>query len=139
MSDRFKIPITGCPEISFYTKHDLLLAKGYNRIVIGGRGPYIEFSTFQIVMDNIYIPNHAKHKLQESLSYYHEYRSKDQSYVKLYFQRIGVSYADYKVGKWYIDPMCLKTNEHDSLLLPLYIENPTKEELPIKSTLFDVL
>ena len=136
MSERFKIPLAGDPNICFYTKRGLLLAKGYSRIVIGGRGPYIEFEPENIMMDNIYVPDHAKHKLENSLTYYHEYRSKDDSYVKLYFQRMEVSYADYKIGKWYVDPMVLKTDEFDNLLLPLYQElgSPVSE---IKPTLFD--
>ena len=138
MSERFRIPLNGDANICFYTKLGLLLAKGYNRIVIGGRGPYIEFESSHIIMDNIFVPDHAKHKLENSLTYYHEYRSLDKSCVKLYFQKMEVSYADYIIGKWYIDPMCLKTDEYNDLLLPLYSEE-TKESSVKPPTLFDDL
>jgi len=90
-AERLTIPIVGTPNMSFYSISGTLLAKGYVRIVIGGRGPYIEFSDDQIVKNNIYMPKHCEHKMQNSLSWYWEYRSKDKSYVKLYYQKLGVS------------------------------------------------
>jgi hypothetical protein len=138
MAERFKIPIDGDSGINFYTKVGTLLASGYIRIVIGGRGPYIEFESGQIVHKNIYIPSDVEYKLRNDFSYYHEYRSRDESYVKLYYQRMEVSYADYKVGKWYIDPLCLKTDKYDDLLFPMY-EDIIEKTLEEKETLFDVL
>ena len=141
--ERFKIPLDGNPDMEFFTKEGLLLAKGYVRIVIGGRGPYIEFKSSQIVHENIHVPMHAEYKLENSFSYYHEYRSKDKCNVKLYDQKIGVSYADYKVGMWYIDPARLKTEEFDDLILPLYEELPSeplpKPLQPPQPNLFDSL
>ena len=129
--------------MEFFTKEGLLLAKGYERIVIGGRGPYIEFSPHQIQHDNIYVPKHAEHKLEMSLTYYHEYRSKDSCFVKLYDQKIGVSYADYQVGMWYIDPAKVKTEEFDDLMLPLYTEPHSEPSpkpcVPPQPNLFDSL
>jgi len=135
MVERFRIPIDGDDSVQFYTRGGLLLARGYSRIVIGGRGPYIEFSDDQIVKGNIYVPKHAEHKLGSSLVYYHEYRSRDDCYVKLYYQCMEVSYADYVVGKWYIDPLVVKTQDIDNLLLPLYVEDG--ESGGVKGTLFD--
>jgi len=136
--ERFQISLDGDPDISFYTKSGLLIAKGYERIVIGGRGPYIEFSKSQIQHVNIFIPDHARHKLENEFSYYHEYRSKDKSYVKLYYQKACVSYADYKIGMWYIDPSLLKTEQFEELLLPLYPDPEVKTEKKEK-TLFEVI
>lgn len=137
--ERFKIPLDGDSNIEFFTKGGLLLAKGYERIVIGARGPYIEFTSEQIVHDNIFIPKHAEHKLENSLSYYYEYRSKDECRVKLYDQKIGVQYADYKPGLWYIDPYCLKTRDFDELILPLYPDplDFVEPENTKEGTLFD--
>ena len=132
--ERFKIPLNGDSSIKFYTKNGLLLANGYTRIVIGGRGAYIEFSPDSIVYDNICVPKHAEHKLTMSLTYYHEYRSLDDCFVKLYSQKMKVSYADYEVGMWYISPTDLKTPEFNDLLLPLYYEPEIKTET--KESLF---
>jgi len=133
--ERFRIPITGNAKIKLYTKCGTLIASGYERIVIGGRGPYMEFNTGQIDHSIIYVPQFAQHKLDMSLTYYHEYRTRDSCNVKIYYQKMAVQYADYKVGKWYIDPLLLKTDEFEELLGPLY-EEPLAEK---KNTLFDII
>ena len=140
--ERFQIPLDGDPNINFYTKSGLLLAKGYVRIVIGGRGPYIEFSTDQIQHENIFVPDHAKYKLEDELAYYHEYRSKDDTFTKLYYQKGRVSYADYKIEMWYIDPDILITDDFKELMLPLYVEDKKEnkeENKEDKPNLFDLL
>lgn len=120
--ERILVPIDGSEDISFYTKGGLLLAKGYVRVVIGGRGPYIEFLDTQIIKDNIYVPKHAEYKLQRMMPYYWEYRSKDKCFVKLYYQKMLVQYADYKIDYWYISPFDLKTDKLENLVLPLYAD-----------------
>lgn len=136
-AERLRIPLTGNSETKFYTLKGLILATGYSRVVIGGRGPYVEFETEHIRKDNLYIPKHAEHKLSQSVCYYHEYRSKDECYVKAYYQQMGVSYADYVIGKWYIDPEKLKTDDLDGLLLPPYPDSvPVEDKRPV--TIFDV-
>jgi len=137
--ERMALPLDGNPDILFYTKGKQLLASGYERIVLGGRGPYIEFTSDQICHDNIYIPDKARHKLTNDMSYYHEYRSKDKHYVKLYYQRIEVMYADYKVGLWYVSPSDLVTEELEELVLPIYADPAPPEPEDSGPTLFDVL
>lgn len=51
-------------EIVFYTKNGLEVAKGYERIVIGDRGPYIEFFEGMIIKNNIYIPDDQKWRIK---------------------------------------------------------------------------
>lgn len=135
LEERFTIPITGNYKIKFYTKCGTLLATGYDRIVIGGRGPYIEFNTAQLDHTILYVPKFAQHKLDMSLTYYHEYRTRDTCNIKVYHQKMEVSYADYKIGKWYIDPQLLKTDQFENILLPLYGEE-IKEE---KENIFDIV
>ena len=53
---RLKIPIFGNDDFDFFTQMGFHLAHGYNRIVIGGRGPYVEFETFHMQSENISIP-----------------------------------------------------------------------------------
>jgi len=140
MREKFAIPVDGDPEIKFYTPEKLHLATGYIRIVIGGRGPYVEFAPEQINYDNIYIPDHARHKIDNNLSYYHEYRSNDACFVKLYQQKLRVSYADYKAGMWYVSPFSLITDEFDDLLLPSYVEKEVDDSNgSADSSLFDVI
>jgi len=104
----FVISDIGNNYTEFYSHSGLILAKGYKRIVYGNRGPYIEFEDKYIKFDNIYIPNNANWRLNSNKSFYIEYRSKCESFVKIYFQKKLVSYANYKIGKYYISPYELK-------------------------------
>ena len=117
---RLRIPLVGNNDTKFYTQDGLLVATGYSRVVIGGRGPYIEFDDEHIVKSSFHVPKHAEYKLHQTFTYYYEYRSNDKCFVKAYYQQMGVSYANYKIGKWYIDPDKLKTDTMDNLLLPPY-------------------
>lgn len=114
--ERLRISITGDNDTLFYTKEDLLVAKGYERIVIGGRGPYIEFTESQIVTENLLIPNDQQYRLKSDKVYYIEFRSMDESYVKVYYQLKEVDYADYKVGMLYISPFELKTDKLNEII-----------------------
>lgn len=104
---RLKIPLEGRDKVNLYSKSGTLLASGYTRVVIGKRGPYVEFSEPQIQLQNFQIPIEEEYRVGNGVSYYIEYRSKDPSYVKLYFQKRTVAYADYKIGRYYISPFDL--------------------------------
>jgi len=105
----FHISIKGNQYQEFYTKSGFLVAKGYKRIVIGNRGPYIEFTPEQIILENIFIPEEQKKRVSEDIWYYIEYRTKRDN-VKIYLQKKTVAYADYRVGLYYISPSDLQTS-----------------------------
>ena len=115
--DRIKISLKQ-NDVKLYTQSGLLVANGYERIVIGDRGPYIEVSTDNIVKDAIKIPKGLEHRLVSDC-YYVEYRSIDESNIKVYHQKKTVWYADYLIGLYYISPFDLKTDEMDELVKPL--------------------
>lgn len=77
---------------------------GYERVVHGKRGSYVEFTTEQLVEYQIWVPPGARWRLkpQYDYVYYHEWRSRCQCNTKIYYQRKTVKYADYKVGLWYV-------------------------------------
>lgn len=131
-SERLTIPIDGGLDV-FATKGGLVVAKGYVRVVIGGRGPYIEFSDSQIVHGSIHVPEAQRHRIGNDMYFYDEYRSNDSCNVKLYRQKNTVSYADYQPAMWYISPELLVTKDNDCLLLPAYADDC------IANTLFDFL
>ena len=116
-SERLKIPLAGDRETKFTTNSGLVVATGYNRIVIGKRGPYIEFNEEHMVKDSLVVPDKELYRLQgdyNKLVYYIEYRTKEdnallssKSNVKVYFQTKTVDYADYVVDKYYISPFDL--------------------------------
>jgi hypothetical protein len=97
-------------KIKFYTETGLLVSNGCVRVVSGGRGQYIEFNNDNIVLYNFHIPKDKKYKLNSPFVYYHEFRSNDNANIKLYHQIKTVSYADYKIGSWYISPKLLYTD-----------------------------
>lgn len=106
---RLKIPIIPgkgyTPE--FRTKDGLLIAVGYTRIVIGERGPYIEFEETNIRKDHYRMPTAMEWRKELRKAYYLEYRTICSSNVKIYKQKRRVLYADYKIGSYYISPFDL--------------------------------
>ncbi len=86
---------------NLYTSSDLLIARGYDRVSVGERGPYVEFNHDQIVHDNMR-RMHAAH------FYFDEYRSNCPADVMIYMQRMTVAHTDYVVGKYYISPFDLR-------------------------------
>lgn len=96
--ERLKVPINGDKSICFYcSKCGLLLANGFKRVVIGARGPYVEFEDQNIVLENFETP-------PQQHVYFTELNSRCDEKVFLYHQRQIVSYADYRVGRYYIAP-----------------------------------
>ena len=103
---RLSIPIIREEQIDFETKSGLLVANDYIRIVLGDRGPYIEFDESHIVRENIYIPKEEQWRTTSNTAYYNEWRTTSDN-VKIYEQKRVVDYADYKIGLWYISPFDL--------------------------------
>jgi hypothetical protein len=96
---RVLIPHEGHPSMSLCNASGTLVAEGYVRVVFGGRGPYVEFSTVQIRRKNMrWIPGHL---------YFYEYRTNDGANTMVYRQRRTIGYADYRVGLWYVSPFDL--------------------------------
>jgi hypothetical protein len=108
--DRLRVPIEGNDHTRFETSTGLHVATGYTRIVIGGRGPYIEFLPGQLIWENLHIPEEQKHRKGhswEDQTNRVEWRTKDASRVKVYEQNRRVAYADYRIGLLYISPFDL--------------------------------
>ena len=107
----------GSQNYIFYDYNGQVLATGYERIVYGDHSPYIEFTLDQINWDNF-----VHHKIKGPASYYHEHYNQDKT-VMLYHQFKTVEnlanppegkyavnnnrtegYADYRIGRLYLDP-----------------------------------
>lgn len=86
---------------NLYNKNGTLIAKGYNRIVIGDYGAYIEIMPEQIALDNI--KNKWLGKPKRPVKYIWMI-SKDRCQTKIYYQIAKVSYADYVPGRYYVSP-----------------------------------
>lgn len=120
MSYILNISKDGDPKIKLFTKSNTLVSNGYRRICIGKRGPYVEMTEDQVIMSTFFVPKEQLYRFFDKRIYYIEMRSNDVSNVKMYYQLKTVSYADYKIGMFYISPVDLydihgtciiKTNE----------------------------
>lgn len=107
----------GCEDMHFYSKDGLLLATGYTRVVIGKRGPYVEFNKNHIEWGNFLMPESEVYRMTNGVSFYLEYRSKDVSNVMLYLQKRTVAYADYKIGMCYMSPSDLLRDEMQPVII----------------------
>lgn len=108
------ISVEGDNNTSFYNHDGMILATGYDRVVIGDYGAYIEFSESNMHMQNI--EHRWKNKgVGNRLIKYIWMQSKDDLKTKVYFQQAKVPYADYIPGKYYIDPSDLYTDSKDNL------------------------
>ena len=103
--------------MKFYSQGGLYLAFGYLRVVIGKRGPYVEFDHYQIRWENFDVPEAERYRMKNPMVYYNEYRSTDDCYVKLYMQKRTVAYADYIVGHCYISPFDLMREDNQPVII----------------------
>lgn len=92
-----------------YTSTGVEVATGYLRLVVGARGPYLEIPYNRMVLDNCHRENGHDY-------YFHTWRSNDSENLMIYQQLKLVSYADYQVGHFYIDPYKLYTKDGVGLM-----------------------
>lgn len=84
---------------------DIVFAESYQRVVVGGKGPYIEFIAGEIKLPLKVKPGQewrGKGKY-ESCKYFWLCPVGFED-IKVYVQRRRVSYADYQVGSLYVSP-----------------------------------
>ena len=90
---------------TLYTINHTPICKGYDRIVVGDYGAFIEFSEenisteFVIEKGQEYRVNDPKYS--NSVKYIW-LTINDGSHIKIYLQKRTVSYADYKPDKYYV-------------------------------------
>lgn len=105
--------VNGNKNCNIYSKSGTLIATGYNRVVIGDYGAFVEFDKTQVVSQNIKVKAGQEYRYNdEQYSKNVKYfwlTAKDNSDCKIYFQKKTVDYADYKVEMFYISPYEVKT------------------------------
>ena len=104
--------IEGNENFKIYTLSNTLISNGYNRIVIGDYGAFIEFDKNQIIRENIKIKSGQEYRINDpkysnNVKYYW-LTAKDDSDIKIYYQKKIVTYADYKVEMFYVSPYEIK-------------------------------
>jgi hypothetical protein len=111
-ASRLRIPLTGDSTTEFFTSSGMKIAHGYKRVVLGGRGPYVEFSLEQLAVGLL-------REVEEKHHYYVELRSVFPDNVKVYVQVHPVCYADYVPGLCYVSPFELYDFDGVPLITPL--------------------
>jgi hypothetical protein len=126
--DLLKIPIDGA-KIPLFTKYPSYnsIADRYQRVVIGQRGPYVEFTKNQIIDSLLYIPRNQLYRLSDPKVFYIEFRTVEQN-VKVYYQMRSVSYADYLINHFYISPADLFKEDGTCCLLSQLDVSKNSEE-----------
>lgn len=77
---------------------------------MGGRGHCVESLPVHLICGSLHIPQEEKYRTEHPRKgkvFYVDWRTKDQSNVKVYEQSRTVDYADYKVRLFYISPFDL--------------------------------
>lgn len=91
---------------SLFTLNGTKICNKYNGIVIGHYGAFIEIDPSDMVMSNIICKEGEEYRINDpkykNKVKYQWFTINDGSNVKLYYQQREVSYADYKVGMWYV-------------------------------------
>lgn len=116
----------GDDDTVIHTEENMVIAKGYERVVIGDRGPYIELAHRHILLDGIFIPKEQHWRFEPKWRkkvYYFEFRTIDEAYLKVYLQNRCVNYADYKEEFWYVDPFKTKILENGHMEMIIYPKN----------------
>lgn len=85
-----------------------LICEGYERIVIGDYGAFVEISPARVCKDNLCCKRGQEYRMSDERFAanvkYLWLTTKDRSDCKIYLQKKIVSYADYQPGMYYISP-----------------------------------
>ena len=95
-------------DFKIYSLNNTLISNGYNRIVIGDYGAFIEFGKSQVVKSNLKVKSGQEYRINnpkysENVKYYW-LTPNDNSDMKVYYQKKTVSYADYMVDMFFVSP-----------------------------------
>ena len=116
-------------------------SRGY---VCGDYGVFLEIENSQINKNNLKIQPGEEYRIYDDRFKdkvkYIWYTDKENNGIKMYYQKKGVTYADYKVGRWYVSPyevnvVKVRKKEKDVKvsLKPRHMEKP----LVVQSNLFE--
>ena len=118
--------------IPLYSKDGTLIADGYDRIVIGHYGAFLEISPEKMHLDNLKCKPGEEYRINnpryaERIKYAW-LTAKDDSDIKVYDQKRGVTYADYRGGVYYVDPFEVCDEKEREQLNSLVNDQPEIED-----------
>jgi hypothetical protein len=104
--------------LKLYNANKTLICNGYEGVVVGDYGAYIEFTKDQL---NPAIKQKWDGPPKRKVKYIWM-ETKDSINTRVYFQQDTVPYADYKVGMYYVDPREVYSEGADGKPQPTYID-----------------
>ena len=107
-----ELNINGDENYKIFSKGNTLIANGYDRIVIGDYGAFIEIDVSKMLLNNCKVKKGQEYrylddKYRDNVKYLW-LTANDNSNIKIYFQKKIVDYADYQINKFYINPFEIK-------------------------------
>ena len=90
---------------TYYSLGFIPICNGFERIVVGDYGAFVEFTPKQACAENFIIEPGQEYRLQERYKNtikYIWYRANSITDTKIYYQLNTVDYADYKKGMFYV-------------------------------------
>lgn len=121
-------------DITIYTKDGIMICEGYERVVIGDYGAFIEYNADQACKENYIIQPGQEYRVNDprySKNVKYNWLTIEGSGIKIYEQKKGVVYADYKPGHYYISP-------HEDIVFG-YSVNPKKKGKGTITISFDTI
>ena len=108
--------------IPLYFLDGVKFSIGYERVVHGGRGAYVELQRGHITHNLVSrFGNEIPEEIDDAESFYYYYLIPEGRSEKVYWQIKTVKYADYKKGYYYISPdLLLPFEERDPKVNPLF-------------------
>jgi hypothetical protein len=107
--------------IPLYFLDGTQFSNGFERVVHGGRGPYVELKIDQILIP---LKSHFNTKVPDRITpepFYYHWLEPNGRTEKVYWQIKTVKYADYKIGYYYISPdLLLPFRETNLNVTPLF-------------------
>ena len=105
-----------------YFLDGIKFSNGYERVVHGGRGAYVELKGPEILHELCSrFGNEIPKEINDAESFYYYYLIPKGRSEKVYWQIKTVKYADYKKGYYYISPdLLLPFEERDPKVNPLF-------------------
>ncbi|MHA2066923.1 MAG: hypothetical protein ACXABY_21345 [Candidatus Thorarchaeota archaeon] len=100
---KIHVPLDGMKQTAIFHPEGAMIAWGYERIVVGDYGAYLEISPEDMILDNIC--QRWKGEPKRAVKYiWMQLRRLPRSghNIKIYHQQATVRYADYKPGMYYV-------------------------------------
>lgn len=110
--------LSGCDD-ALHTFDGTVICSGYERVVIGDYGAFVEISPEKISEQMLRCQPGQEYRICDDRFKnnvkYHWLTAVDNSGIKVYYQQKTVDYADYKPGMFYVSPYEVEPVKHQTI------------------------